>query len=313
MTESVFEILPRNARSAAEIELLSNLSFLIDEFVNFGTHIFKHDLESAKGGDENLPIQMMFRHIMEVGDSVSLLVKSSSIDPCKLLLRGMLESCLGLEYILEQDTHNRAMGYMAWHSHRKLKIYKKLNATEQASKDFVQRLNADKILSGSFSIPAVSDLEDQIKNINSLLTSPAYKNAEAEYMKIAAKENNPPWFRLFGGPQKIEQLANRLNRQAFYEILYRRWSGSTHGTDVIDGKIFPPSEEGKGNVSIVQIRYAKDAQEIVQYALSFLLIAYTVMVNKRLSDLKPDLTKWYMQVQKPYLEIMTTKNMVVVK
>src|SRR5690349_8409285 len=99
MTLPVLEILPRDKRGPAEIELLSKFSILIDEFINFGTHVLKWELETAKGGDENIPISMMFRHLLELGDSISILVKNSSIDPCKLQLRGILEALLGLEYI----------------------------------------------------------------------------------------------------------------------------------------------------------------------------------------------------------------------
>lgn len=310
MTVPVFEILPRNGRDSEEIELLSKFSFLIEEFANFGTHVLKWDLEITRTGDEHIPIPMMFRHLLELGDSISILVKHSCIDPCKLQLRGMLETMLGIEYLLEKDTLNRAMGFMVWHHHKTLKTYKRFNPNDQVNKDLQKKIKADKIYVEGLPLGSFPNLEDHIKNLESLLSSPTYILAETEYQTLKKQNNNPPWYQLFGGPRSIEQLANYLNRQTFYEFLYRYLSGPTHGTDIFEGKLFSSKNS---NIDIVQLRFAKDAQIIVQYTLSFLLLTYQAFIEKRIPAHKTDLSNWYLKIQKPYLEIMNTKGLISIK
>ncbi|MBK8922649.1 MAG: hypothetical protein IPM81_14275 [Saprospirales bacterium] len=198
MTNPVTEILPRSGRTPDEVEMMTEFSLLIEEFVNFGTHVFKWEVEQARGGDENIPVQMMFRHILELADSVSILVKESSIDPCKLLLRGMLESVLGFEYLLEKDTHNRAMGFMVWHHHHKLKRYRMLNPKDKSSKDLSARLKADKVLLEGVPDPFIANLEERIQGLENLLSTPAYQLAESEYQKLLSKKiKGPKWHQLF--------------------------------------------------------------------------------------------------------------------
>jgi hypothetical protein len=109
MTEPIRDILPRNEHQPELDELLLQFSNGIDEVVNFGTHILKWEVNEATGRDENIPVAMMLRHTLELTDSLSILGRHSSIDPCKPILRSILETLFGLEYILENDTRNRAL------------------------------------------------------------------------------------------------------------------------------------------------------------------------------------------------------------
>ena len=86
MTKPVNQILPREIDPGVE-QLLLKFSTLIDEFVNFGTQVFKWVIEESRGTDEQMPLLMFFRDMLEKADSISILVRNSSIDPSKVLLR----------------------------------------------------------------------------------------------------------------------------------------------------------------------------------------------------------------------------------
>lgn len=304
MTEPIFEIHPRKEKPEIEA-LLLEFSQGIDEVVNFGTHILKWDIEESTGVEENIPITMMLRHFLEMTDAISILVKNSSIDPCKPLLRGILETFLGLEYILERDTKNRALGFLIWHSHKNLKLSKKFTPGEKSNNLFMSKLKKDKILKGEMTPLDLPGFEEHILELDELISLPIYATAEREYQSfISQRKKEPAWFQLFNGPANIEQLANHLNRQALYEIPYRNWSGPTHGTDILTNKL---SQSTDGNIEIVQIRFAKDAQIVTQYAFTISLLLYQLMTEKRIPKHKIHYANWYMTIQKLYLKLTNEK------
>lgn len=305
MTEPINDILPREDKQPEVEQLLLEFSKGIDEVVNFGTHILKWEVSEATGSDENIPIAMMLRHILEMTDSLSILVKNSSIDPCKPILRGILETIFGLEYILQADTRNRALGFLVWHYHKELKLSKKLTPGEQANNQLKIKLQADNSTSTGITLPIISALPQHIQNIQDLLALPLYATAEAEYQSLMARgASNPSWYQLFNGPRNIEQLATNLNRQGLYEVLYRGWSGPTHGTDIIQSKL---SKSADGHGEIVQIRYVKDAQMVTQFAFNLSLITYQIMTDKRIVKHKTDYENWYLTIREFFMRLTNEK------
>ena len=69
MTQRINEILPREIQSGVE-QTLTKFSEIIDEFVNFGTHVFKRVIEQSKGSDEQMPLMIFFRDMLEKADSI---------------------------------------------------------------------------------------------------------------------------------------------------------------------------------------------------------------------------------------------------
>jgi hypothetical protein len=308
MTEPIEEIHPRQEDPEIE-KLLIEFSKGIEEVVNFGTHVLKWEVTEATGTDENIPVAMMLRHFLEMMDAVSILVRKSSIDPCKPLLRGILETFFGLEYILEADTKNRALAFLIWHYHKDLKLSKKLTPGEQSYNQLKSKLNQDKTLSGQSNPPSIPGLDKHILNLEKLISLPLYDEVEKEYQSlIASGRKNPAWHQLFNGPENIEQLANHLKRQGLYEVLYRSWSGPTHGTDIITSKL---SQSAEGHAEIVQIRYVKDAQMVTQFAFTLGIMVYQLLTDKRIPNHKLNVANWYLTVQQLYMKLTNEKLIVV--
>ncbi|MHA6246507.1 DUF5677 domain-containing protein [Pontibacter sp. CAU 1760] len=306
MTQPIQEIIPRELANDGVRALLYEFSKGIEETVNFGSHILKWDLDTAKGGDEQIPIILSLRHFLELIDSISILVKSFSVDPCKLILRGALETYFGIEYMLEQNTNDRCMAFMVWHTHKNLKSYKSLDSRNEQVKQLQQKLNSDKAING-FKIPENLKLNYAIQNLESLLKKPSYLNANKEYERLKSKgEKNPAWYRLFDGPKNIQELAERLNLSGLYEILYRYWSGPTHGTDILQGKLVGAIDN---RAEIIQLRYPKDAQAVTSYAMTLSLKLFILFVDKRHSHKKQDYTNWYHTVKDLYQRVASKEQM----
>jgi hypothetical protein len=300
MTDPIKTIIPREIASEDVSRILDQFSAGIEEIVNFGSHILGWDIEQAKGTDENLPVILMFRHILDLLDSLSILVKKSSIDPGKLILRSILETLLGLQYLLDTDTKERALNFLVWHYNKDLKVLKKLKPGEQAYMQFEKKLENDKTIIG-MNPPHIPDIDTNIEILDKLLSNPLYSNAATEYQRlIMLGESNPPWYRFYNGPRNVEQLAGYLNENSLYEFLYRTWSGPTHGTDILTHKIaMPPT----GGVGFIQLRFYKDAQIITQYAYNLGILAFTLMVDKRIINKKDEFWEWYHSIKDFFMRL----------
>lgn len=289
-TKPIDEVIPRDGNSSEVAKILGRFADAIEETVNFGSHVLKWHLEFARGGDENMPITLSFRHILELLDSISINIRHSSVDPCKLLLRGALESFFGLAYILEADTERRGMAFMATYVNQRLKTYNNLDPSTDQGKEFCKMLKKDRIAANMvISIPPAL-IKSLITNLETWREKPKYKEANAEYQRLKKTGvKTPYWYSLYGGPKNIEQLANHLHLPAMYHILYRQWSSSTHGTDIIYGKISPsPTAPG-----ILQLRLPTEAQAITHLAISIGLQLFPIFIKHYAPKRMHDYNLWY--------------------
>ena len=207
-------------------------------------------------GDAAAPLLMSIRHALEVLDSISPLIRQGSADPAKIPLRALIESVFGIKYMLQEDLERRSMCFMVWHAHHRRNTYEKLDPRTERGKQFKAIIDADRV-AGDMNLAGIPDVTPAIENIDSLLSRPEYEEGEQEYQRLRASgRRNPSWYEFFDGPRKVEQLARAVGMPAVYEVIYRAYSGQTHGTDIIHGKI---SSGGPGESRIVQLRWPEEA------------------------------------------------------
>jgi hypothetical protein len=286
MFEAIENILPRNQNEGKkELEKMSNI---LDRAIDFGTHLLQWKSEKPELREENLVPILFFRNILETADAISILIKSSSVDPAKNLIRTLLENVFALEYLLETKSKERSLAYIVWLAHNDLKFCEKMDSETQRGKQFTSEIGKDKIVS------KINSQEEQIalakQNSEELLKLTIYAPIEAEYQRTIAVRRNPNWFTLFDGPSDIEKLAKHLNHHALYEVVYRSLSNNVHGNDVFKSKLLKGEN---GNTDIIQIRYPKDAQSVIVQAINFLLLIYMEILKKELPERRVEFNIWY--------------------
>lgn len=306
MTVPVREIIPREIPDNI-VPILNERVQLIEEFVNFGSHIMNWDTHPTTKGEENIPPTMLFRHLLDLIDSISILVKQGCGDTSKLLIRGALEAVFALEYLFQKDTNQRAMAFLVMEIVREIKILKKLDPSTHEGTELNKIFENEKTLTGR-NLNSGYDLKLEVMQKENLFNLPQFQPAYLEYQKLKAKEKNPAWYRLFNGPKNIRDLAKHLKKESYYEPLYRKWSGSVHGTDIYLAKINHNNEAG---VDIMQLRFVKDVEEVVQYSLSLSLHAFNLFVNNRIPQRKGELANWYMTIRDQYQFIVNNRVIIV--
>ncbi|GAB3171801.1 DUF5677 domain-containing protein [Telluribacter humicola] len=294
MYKAIPEILPREISDEQQHKILQVFSNTLEEFVNFGTHILDWDLNHARGGDEQLPPMLLFRNFLELIDSISILIKNSSIDPSKIILRTALETSFGLEYMLRENTEDRSMAFLVCQIHKEIKDLKKHDPNSEVGKRFRLIFKKDVNTKG-VNLPTPDDLEYKIKYKEDLLLTPKYIKAENEYQILYKnKERNPNWYRLFSGPSDVERLCDTLEIPTLYEVFYRNLSNSIHGNDILHGKIV---EGANGKCEIYQIRFPKEAQSVTSTSIVISMRTFDYYIQKRAPQLNNNFIEWRKTVQ----------------
>lgn len=302
MTVSEDEFLGRNLDPDLE-KILMKFSSELSQLVSFGVNILKWDLNSETKGEYSIPAALLLRNYIELIDAISILLKTSSIDPCKPLLRVCLETLFYIEYLVNDDQVRRGLSFTVWKTHQNLKNYQKYDGESTAFKDTAAKYKKDRFMKNSEAL-IYDQSRKAILNAKSLLELPQYKEINDEYLKQNSARRNPAWYSLFGGPKDVEQLAAHSQLHAMYEGFYRSWSNTSHGTDILQGKL---SGDLDGRAEIVQIRYAKDAQEVTTIAFTLSITLFRTYIEKRIPEKKGLLDEWYLSVKDFFMSLQSHK------
>lgn len=301
-TKPVNEVLPLN-RDKYLIKIQAHCSEHISEIVNFGTYILKWDIEVKREGKDNYVPSLFFRNILELGDSISILIKESSIEPSKIILRALIENILQLNYMLEKDEKLRALSYIIVKANQDIKDYNKLLNSQNGSallkiqieKDELN-LNFDKFIDHPEIIKARETKKD-------FLEKGEFSDIQKEYSRTAKRRKNPHWYSLYNGPETLEKLARGLKKNIRYEFFYRMYSKNVHGLNLTEGLVYV----GKNQANIIQIRDFEHTQNVTSDAASLLIEIYTLYINKRVPDRIVDLQNWYITIRDNFIDLNRRK------
>lgn len=300
-TEPIKELHPGTLGNDV-MEILGLWADGVQECVRFGTHVANWYSDKPVWKDErSLPVILYLRHALELLDSISTLIRYGSADPCKILLRCLFESFMYVEYIVTDSTGQRAMSFLVCHAKDKRRSYLRMMPDSPERKEFIATLKKDSIEIHIDKV-VIDGISQKIQNLEQLLAKPEYKEAVEEYKRVRKDDGRTPkWYRLFGGPKNIQQLADRLGHSGRYEILYRSWSKATHGSGLIDGNI---SRGQNGLTNIVQIRNPEFAQNATSLAISFALSLFNTMVEFHRPEYNAKVSEWYLrEVRKLQMEL----------
>ena len=250
------------------------------------------DEAAAPTGEEyHAPILLLAHHMIESVDGVAILVSKSGGHSCQPLLRSALEASLGVQYILEKDTKQRALSYQVAHAHKKIRLYERFDPTTDAGKELRKLLDGDDLEDFFNRLPFLN-YPKLITNLQDMLDRPDFQPVEAEWQRLRTlnKKRDPDWYSLFDGPKNLRQLAVHLRMAGMYEFLYRFWSEKVHA-----GMAMEALGRKDGNTVIRPVRHPEQVQSAVQHAATF-----SMALAKRLVEVYAP-AKWP-QIQTYYME-----------
>jgi hypothetical protein len=99
----------------------------------------------------------------------------------------------------------------------------------------------------------------------------------------------PAWYTLFNGPGSLEELAAKVGYPALYEILYRGFSPSSHGNNIVPGKIsFPDGPQ----VNLEPLRDKTQTSSTVNHCLQISNLTFRSYLEKRVPFMAKSYQAW---------------------
>ncbi|GEP94681.1 DUF5677 domain-containing protein [Chitinophaga cymbidii] len=271
----------------------------VSEIVNFGTNILAHDFQTRMKGDECLAPVALFRHSLDLMDSIANLLMLGSSDTAKILLRTLFETVLYLDYIFVKDTDRRSLNYLIHERYTTVSLNSKYDLTTKtgiANWDILKKEGW--VNSIDISQYRHSEIYDEVEL---WLKTGKHKNIIDEIERIKGKNRNSPppqWYTLFNGPKTIKELARTLKMLTFYEIYYRTWSNNVHSGGRHSG-VFKFNYEGK--VEMMHLRNHSDIDIVSQNTCNFGLHILNKFIRSRLPDKLTEFQTWYDGYKKEHL------------
>ncbi len=275
-------------------------SDMLSEFVNFGTHVLDYKIRKVNSDDHNIPLIIILRHIIELADSISILVTKNSIEPCKVILRALVESVFGLEYLVESDTKNRAIAFLVWQAHKDIDQNKKFISGNDHNLNFTNKLASDSFVPFALNDEFEPSSKEHNEILKSLLKSINYEHVESIYQQKKSNNKKRPrqWFDIMNDIENLENLAKHLKRQGFYEMIYRKYSGATHGVNIINGRFLGVKD---GKISISPLRKSKNLKDIMGTTLNLLVYSFMIVCEEEDNIYSMKFSQWYHSIQDKYL------------
>jgi hypothetical protein len=284
----------------AQIRPILNIAIpLMEEVRNYGLSVFARCSIRPEGDDENAAILFSYLHLLDMFDSIVVMMAESVITPTRLPARSMFEALLAIEYILESDTVRRGHAYIYADVRNRMRSLRRADSQSSEGKRFHQLLEKDSLMSGSGSEQFFHSIRarEGLDQLERLLAKPTYAEivVEDRRMKTAGRRNIP-WYGLFGGPGNLQQLAERLNAGATYEMLYRWMSGTSHAQDAVRRLLV----EGKyGESGARGLRDPTDILNMIHLTLSFALRASRKVLDRYRPEEVLQNRQWYRREIKP--------------
>jgi hypothetical protein len=227
-TKPLETILFRELSIAAGKQQIDLASPLLIEVINYATNVFRRCFDSSENEDDvDLALHMLYLHQIEMADGVEILISQSCPIPASLLLRSMFEANLSMEYILEDDYKNRSLSWLLYYIKDQIKISDELDPSTSVGQRFSEAKQSDVYIKDlDFSnLESIAVLKKE--NLESLLQ-------KEHFLPIIEEDNSGNyrhWYSLFEGFPNLFELANHLNREIEYRILYSGWSKISHALD----------------------------------------------------------------------------------
>ena len=268
--------------------------YIIRQSCYVGTHILDHLLRNPPGDSAHLAPLMLYRHSLELGDSIGTLLRYGSATTASILVRSLFETSLGLEFILQDDTahEDRASCFQAFYQIGRWKNFIRYDPATKEGQELHQILDNDPKLCG---VPFPRrNLSEERSIVEKVLNSPRYKSHWDKYQTSIPKPKH--WYTLSNSDiTHLRALAKAVGREGEYVLLYRLLSGSAHASDVFSGVL----EHGGGrSIRVHRLRGpVEKIKEATSLAASFLVWSHHRLLNTYLKGhgVQTWFSHWYVE------------------
>ena len=287
--------------------LTAQFGTLIDSCVDFGTHLVAALLEGEKVAHHRVTSSLLLREFLAHLDGSSSLLRTGCPESTKTTLRSALEAYLNLLYLLVENTERRSISYVLAARHQSIDFLKRRDPTTKEGRRILEEIARD---TSAFKITRVPSADlPPVEQLEAELRVEPFTEIEAEWIRTgrAARGRFLKWYQLFGGPENLRQLADRVGRAALYDLLYRQWSASAHVESVLRNVEI----RGSAKAAIPSLRDPSELQLLTGVAVSLALVCFKDVIDWTMPPRLSQYLAWYAQeIQLGYTALTSDEELI---
>lgn len=287
-------------------EELTRAADLIARLRNYGTTQLRAVMESRQGqitADEAIPLIVALGQLrwgLELLSGIERQVRDGWTGPAKVTIRSLFECMLAAKYALgdpaERARRARAVMFVELMKSRAF-LLARLPHTEARKK--ANALAERDQFGGALLATLPEDrVRADLKRVEHDMAASGMAEVAAEADRLRKDgRKNPAWYEFFGGPSKLEQLADRTGYALSYEVLYRLWSEAAHATVVVR----PAVRVSGGRIEMLGLRHPADLDEVKVSAFTFGSELFRAVAAVLPGEFGMEFARWYVSQQADFL------------
>lgn len=220
-------------RSQGELKpLVELLTPALEGTHKYGVSVFVRSWNEAERDERPVSALLVYHQLLDALDGTRALIAAGCGVGAIPVVRFIFECILAIDYMLHEDENRRSAAYLVTDLHRCIERLQLLDPETPAGERLVERMRDDKRGRGLVGDPFFRDRTREVALVEAALSHAALEEAETEWQRVRRKRKGRfPWYRLFGGPNNLRELADTVGRPFEYEAVYGLLSRSAHAED----------------------------------------------------------------------------------
>jgi len=294
-TEPLKQILDRDMAIVNAKHIIEVASPLLKETVNYATNLLgRCHTEIAPDNYADFAVPHLYLHLIEMTDSIEVLISSSCTNGALPLLRSSFESFLSIQFILEKDYTQRALSWALSYLYDKLKELDQYNMSTKRGREFDNDWDKEMNLVPKYNF-SQEYIKSKIIGINKLISEDIFHDLNKERKRLKKELKHwPKWYQLYDGPQDLRKLASALGFTVYYDVLYKYWSSIIHAQDI--SRFF--KNDKNGELYFIRLRDSSEMSLVASLAIS-LMTGATIKIAEKYRP-GEETWKWYLsEIREP--------------
>lgn len=211
-------------------------------------------------------VMLYVRKIVEHLDAIKILVEKCAFTQATIILRTLLESTVGLRFILKEETEKRAAAYYLYHHYEEMKAIKNFDEKTDIGKMYKKVMGTEKYNIVLQKCNEKKEALERLVQSNNLF-------AEVDKVRNNKIEENKKvsWYGLCSNVTNFKGMMKQVGWEKYYYVVYGGMSMEVHSYNAAMDVI--SSEDG---LHMKLVRHPMNGFDIIDYVDVF---TFSVLVD----------------------------------
>lgn len=246
---------------------------LVEDVANYGSNLIPRCFASSdRKLKDTVVLAILLRQVVAMLDSVHIHLSNGACYSAQLPTRALFEASVYIDWVLLGDSERKSLYYYVHNLRRKRLWVKRIQDDSAESKEFTRVMENAGVHLGT---DLVKQSNEQLKEIESVLSQPKLAEVSADFEKLAGKRNRERAWYVPLGPRTLRAVAKAVERLGEYITLYSSASQVMHGSAYEQHIAI-----GKGAITFQPIRTVEGFETVLRFSVTAALSTYRKVLQE---------------------------------